>query len=404
MYPRTLCSAIALACAAPAAMADSGVTIYGVADVGVLSISDTSVSPAGYVPNSTKGGSIVKMQDGGIGQSYLGFRGTEDLGGGLSAFVQLQGNVNFTNGNVGGPNSSGSVSFFNQFSELGLSGAYGRLTLGRQVSPMYYAMASTDAREARYFGSVLTGLVGLNSASGAFIGNNSNPAFGTVYNDNAIVYATPAWNGLTANVEYALGNSAGGGNANLQDALTLQYKGEHLKLSALYYNGYGNNVPAATTLYTAALGSAGATAALAHAGLTPTANTNRLTSVGAMYSWNTVVVSGSYFEARNPANALVRGGSGSLDMWTLAANWHPVPLVMLSAGYYKITDKTFSGNSASQFAVGADYVFSKQTLFYVEAASVTNSGANMNLSPVYGNAVTANTGAHAVMAGMRHNF
>ena len=46
---------------------------------------------------------------------------------------------------------------------------------------------STDARQARYFGSVLTALVGLNSASGAFIGNNSNAAFGSIYNDNALV-------------------------------------------------------------------------------------------------------------------------------------------------------------------------------------------------------------------------
>ena len=387
------------------AMAQSSVTVYGVLDAGVLALSNLSASPAGYIPSAVSKGSVIKLQGGGIGQSNLGFRGSEDLGGGLHALFRLQGNLDIPTGNVGGPNSSSGTSVFNQVSVVGLSGNFGEVQAGRQVSPVYYAMASTDAREARYFGSALTALVGLNSASGAFIGNNSNPSFGTVYNDNAVVYTTPSWNGLTGNLEYAFGGVAGSLKANSQDAATLQYVNAGLKLSALYYTGYGNNLPAATTLYTAATGSATTAATLlSNAGLTQTARTNQLSSVGALYAWDKFSVSSTYFVARNPANVVLKGGSGSLNSWSLAGSWQVSPGVKLTTGYYRINDKTNAGNNATQFALGADYVLSKRTFLYVELASVTNHGNNMNLSPVYGNAVAANTNNHAEMIGVRHNF
>ena len=405
MRPNKLSPAVLALCASAAALAQSGPTVYGTVDAGVLAVSNVSGSPAGYLPSAVNAGSVVKLADGGIGQSNFGFKGREDLGGGLGALYQLQGNINSGNGNVGGPNSSSGTSFFNQIAMVGLSGSLGQLTAGRVVSPMYFAMASTDVRQGRYFGSSLTALVGVNSASNAFIGNNSNPSFGTVYNDNALVYTSPKWNGLTANLEYALGGVAGSNTANAQQAATLQYDANGLKLSALYYAGYGNNLPAATTLYTAATGSATTAAALlTKAGLTQTAKTNQLTSVGALYAWDKFSVSASYFQARNPANVVLKGGSGSLNMWSLGAGWKLLPTLNLTSGYYHITDNTNAGNNASQFALGLDYLLSKRTTLYAEFGSVTNHGANMNMSPMYGNPVAANAGVHAEMIGMRHSF
>ena len=69
-----------------------------------------------------------------------------------------------------------------------------------------------------------------------------------------------------------------------------------------------------------------------------------------------------------------------------------------------MNDKTNSGNYASQFALGADYALSKRTFLYAEMATVTNHGKNMNLSPIYGNAVVANANNHAEMIGLRHSF
>ena len=404
MHFKPLAFACAAALGSPA-FAQSSATIYGVLDGGMLTINNASASPLGYVPSTAKGGSTTQFKDGGIGGSFWGIRGREDLGGGLAALFQLQGNVNVKDGTTGGPNSSATTSFFNQFSTVGLSGPFGEVKFGRQVSPMYYAMAATDARGARYFGSVLTGLVALNSASGAWAGNNSNPAFGTIYNDNAIVYSTPAWNGLTASLEYALGNTAGSSKANSQQAATLIYGRGGLKLSALYYNGYGNNLGTATAIASAVAGSAAAgAAAAAAAGFSPTANTNRLTSVGALYTTGPWTVSASYLQARNPAHAILRGGSARLDLWSVGAGWKIAPAVNVTAGYYAIKDKTNAGNKATQFAVGAEYSLSRRTMVYAEAASVTNHGANMNFSPVYATPVVANANVHAFMAGLRHSF
>jgi len=399
---------LALACAAALcapAFAQSSVSVYGVLDTGVLSTNNVSTSPLGYVPvvSPTVGGS-TQLKDGGIGGSYWGIRGNEDLGGGLKAIYQLQGNITVPSGALGGPNSASTTVTFNQFATIGLQGTWGEVKFGRQVSPMYYAMAATDARSARYFGSVLTGLVGVNSASKAWLGNNSNVAFGTIYNDNAIVYNSPNWNGVTAALEYALGNTANSQRANVQESATLMYDANGLKLSALYYNGYGNNLANATTLYTAALGAAAAPAAIAAAGFSPTANTNRLTGLGALYTWNQFTVAGQLLQARNPAHAIMPGGSAALDMWDIGFGWKFAPNVNFTTGYYKIKDKTNVGNTASQFAAGIEYSFSRRTMVYAQFAAVTNHGANMNLGPVYATVPVANNNVHATMIGVRHNF
>jgi predicted porin len=231
------------------------------------------------------------------------------------------------------------------------------------------------------------------------------PGLGTVYNDNAIVYNAPVWNGLSLSAEYAFGDTPGSAKANSQQALAAIYANGGLRLSALWYNGYGNNLDTATALFSAATGSAAAgAAAAAAAGFSPTANTNRLTSVGALYTLGAWTASASYFQARNPAHAVMRNGSDSLDLWSVAGGWKATPAVNVTAGYYRIKDKRNAGNHASQFALGAEYALSRRTLLYLQGASVRNAGANMNLSPVYATRVPANTDVRAFMGGLRHSF
>lgn len=383
-------------------LAQSSVTLYGTLDSGVLSMSNYSAG-TGYLPTTAHHGSAVKAKDGGLGASNWGLRGTEDLGGGLRANFQLQGNLNTTNGGTGGANASSSTSFFNQLSVVGLSGSFGEVKLGRQFSPAAYAMQYTDARGLRYFGSALTALVGMNTASKAWIGNNSNVAFGTIYNENAIVYTTPNWNGLKLDFAYAFGE--GGGKANSQQSVTALYHSGGLKLSAIYYNGYGNNQANAAAIYGAALGNADAGAAAARAaGFSSTANTNRLYSLGAQYSSGPYTISGQYYAARNPSHVVMPGGSDSLDMWNFGLGWRPVPYLNFSTAYYYVKDNKNSGHKASQFVLGAEYLLSKRTSAYLQGAYVSNDGANMALSPMYASPVAAGKNVHAVMVGLRHSF
>ncbi len=404
---KNLSKALALgaACAAGSVCAQSSVTLYGTADAGVLSISNTAMGAPGYIPAPGASGRKTMYKDGGIGASNWGLRGREDLGGGYRANFQFQGNINTSSGGAGGPNSSSGQSLFNQVAMVGFSGPFGEIKLGRQIAPMIFAMAHTDVRGVRYFGSALTGLVGMNSASGAFIGNNSNAAFGAVYNDNAIVYTSPAWNNFTLHLGYAAGEPGGFSKTNSQQTAALLYANGGLRLSAFYYNGYGNNLPAASALYGAKLGSpAAGSAAAADAGFSPTANTNRLASVGALYKWDTFTLSGAYYRARNPARAVMPGGAASVSMVALGAGWQMQPNINLTAGYYRIKDHTNDGHNASQWAASVDYSLSKRTTLYAQAASTRNQGANMNLSPVYATPVGAGRNVNAWMVGLRHTF
>ena len=79
--------ALAVLAAAGAAMAQSSVTLYGIADVWVGSIKD-----------GVGASSLTEVGSGGFNTSRLGVQGSEDLGGGLSAVFKLEGNLGIDTG------------------------------------------------------------------------------------------------------------------------------------------------------------------------------------------------------------------------------------------------------------------------------------------------------------------
>jgi predicted porin len=109
----------ALAC--QCANAQSSVTLYGVVDESIR-----------YMTNADKAGDArVSLGNGGITQSRWGLKGTEDLGGGLSAFFKLENRFNINSGQ-----SDPTLPFFNE-AEVGLrSATYGQVIAGRQYNVM----------------------------------------------------------------------------------------------------------------------------------------------------------------------------------------------------------------------------------------------------------------------------
>ena len=102
---------LAVLAASGAAMAQSSVTLYGRADVGVGS-------------EKVDGVSSTKMINGGLTTSRWGLRGSEDLGGGLKAQFKFEQRLDLSTGEVQSPSFKGEAS-------LGLSGGFGAMTLGR---------------------------------------------------------------------------------------------------------------------------------------------------------------------------------------------------------------------------------------------------------------------------------
>ena len=382
----------------------NNITIYGALDGGVLS---SSTSATIYAPALIAGtadkGKFTGFKDGGIGGSNVGIKGERNMGNGNKAYFQLQGNLKLNDGATGGANSAGTTTNFNQMAFVGLSGKAGDLKLGRQVAPMYFAMASTDARGARYFGSTLTTLVGMNSATNAWNGAGG-AMFGNVYNDNSITYTAPKLGDTTITLQHVFGSTNGDIGANSQDSVTAMYSNGGLRLSGVYYSGKGNGYSFATTA--AASGGLGYTAANAGSnGFTNNANTNRLTSLGALYTTGPWTMSAAVFDGKNPDGTnTVSGGSTHMTANALGVTYKLNPEISLSGGYYSLKDKTNDGNKANQTAVSVDYTLFKDTIVYVQAASTSNTGSNMNLSPVFGTPVVAGVSNTATMFGMRYTF
>jgi len=126
--------ALAVLAAAGAASAQSSVTLFGIVDAGVSYV-DTKTDLAG-------GGSSKQKQYGlsnsGYNSSRIGFRGTEDLGGGLAAGFWLEAPLGNDSGNI----SSGN--FFNRRSTVSLSGGFGEIRLGRDFTPTFWNDTTFD--------------------------------------------------------------------------------------------------------------------------------------------------------------------------------------------------------------------------------------------------------------------
>ena len=117
MNKKLIALAVVGACVAPEAMAQTAnpVTLYG----RVYATFESVEAKGGAAPVSRR--NRVADQ-----ASYLGVRGTEDLGGGLKAFFQLE--TGFPPDNTG--------TFANRNSAIGLQGGFGSILLGRWDSPM----------------------------------------------------------------------------------------------------------------------------------------------------------------------------------------------------------------------------------------------------------------------------
>lgn len=340
MNAKSIAAAALAVAQAGLAHAQSSVTLYGALDAGVLW---QNTSAASFSPTAPNTGAVVRFKDGGVYSSLWGIKGTEDLGGGYRVNFRLQGAFDGGTGKFGLSDAPGAVAAFNQIATLGVSGPFGTFNAGRQIVPMIYAMADTDVRAARFFGSVLTAWLGLNTAAG-WPGNSTNAPIGALYDSDALVYQSPAFGGASLALEYAPGGVPGGVQRGARASIVLKYASNALNLAAVYYNGHDTN-PAP-----------GASAT----GL----DNNRFVYVGAQYKLKDVAVSASYGNGRNPA----RGDRVNLDMFAFGLGYRVSPFFRVSSGVYYLKDRNRSANRSTSIVLGADYELSKHTTLYAQGA------------------------------------
>ncbi|TDY23103.1 putative porin [Paraburkholderia sp. BL6665CI2N2] len=357
------------------AHAQSSVTLYGSVDGGLLY---QSTSAASFSPTAKDLGKIYRYKDAGIYSSFWGLKGVEDIGGGYAVNFRLQGVLDTGTGKLGLSDTAGVPGFFNQIATVGVSGPFGSINAGRQIAPMIYAMAETDVRASQYFGSILSGWLGLNTAAG-WPGTSTNGPIGALYDSNALVYRSPVFHGVSTELEYALGGVAGQPQGNTRESAVLKYSGYGLRLSALYYNGHDTN-PGPTTVPT---------------GL----NNNRYWYLGALYKYEGFSISGSYSNGSNPAHRNLV----DLDLYSFGLGYRFAPDFQITGGLYYIKDKNTSANKSLQIAAGAEYNLSKASVLYAQVGWVNNHG-DMTQTITYGQPAAPGMGTTAAMIGMRHNF
>ena len=166
MQKNHLLLALLAAVGASSAMAQSSVTLYGRVNTTVERQKDGDVTKTGMFDNSSR----------------FGFKGVEDLGGGLKAGFVLESGFDSSNG--AGASSTGGLNFGRQ-SEVNLSGAFGTVRLGNFFPESYFATADYVSMHNHNTGSSSDALY-------------YDPVwFGTLGTANKIAYRTPSFGGLT---------------------------------------------------------------------------------------------------------------------------------------------------------------------------------------------------------------
>ena len=177
-----------------AASAQSSVTLYGKVDLGLV------------LDSGNADGKSVRISSGVTGGSRIGFKGVEDLGGGMKAAFQLETGY-CADSAAGAPNfCTGSNNFMGRQAHGDLTGAFGALSAGRQYSLGFNNLSTIDP-----FGTGFAGQV-----------NNIVDPSGIRLNNSA-TYSTPNMGGFTASAEIAFGEQTGNWEANRETGAGLTY-------------------------------------------------------------------------------------------------------------------------------------------------------------------------------------
>ena len=304
--------ALAVLAASGAAMAQSSVTLYGVADVWVGSVK---------VDNGTTSTSTTSMISGGVSTSRWGMKGAEDLGGGLKAIFQLEQGVTL---------DSGAASNFGRQAYVGFSGDFGAVKLGLISSPFDNVQGASDA----VFDSDLA--PANNPGGGVF--RTSNDYTGKV--GNTIGYESPNMSGFAGQISYSLPEDANGvpAGANAITSLALTYAGGPVAAQFAYQKEDLNN----------------------------TGNDKAYTRLGASYNFGVATAKVSYGSVNHTAATV----DGKTTEWQLGADFPVSATTTLSASYASSTDNAASAAAGvgevkrSGFGVAAAYGLSKRTTVY----------------------------------------
>lgn len=313
-----------------AAMAQSSVTVYGRLDTSIGSAKEGDVGSAAAQR-------VNKMFANNMTTSRIGFRGTEDLGGGLTALFVVE--TGFA------PDAPAATFLGDRAAVVGLSGGFGTVKLGRHdtsFDDIRDLMVSSNLWDS---GSLATTETIVSTGANAVNGVGGLADYGDRGN-NQIRYESPNFGGFTFGVSKAFDETAN--VSNDITAYNVRYKAGALDIGAAYQKNAMTppNVDAAK-----------------HYILTKDI---KFSTLAAAYDFGSFRVSGGWNQAKqtnvvNPvkANTYTVGVNMPVDAWDFSLGY--------STAKAKQAGATFEKGSA--FSLGSTYAFSKRTKAY---AAMTN--------------------------------
>jgi predicted porin len=432
---KSLFALAAVTAFAGAAQAQSSVTVYGILDVGYI----------GGNERVATGSAVTKQNVGTFGQSAqstsrLGFRGTEDLGGGMSAFFNLEVAVtpNSAASSLAGSGTANRAGF------VGLAQkGVGRVAVGLQNTVVTDAIGPTlTGQFNNIVGSMLfpgnsnLGPSGIRSSTGDVSYVNTNSANGnteafTFRTSNTLKLQTERMAGIQLGAMYVMNNQtttqgaagtnrsgySGGKNDQSGWGLGANYQFKKLIVTAAYQSltasdpyavvitstaaSQNTTTFAVTPAVTAGQRTAGGEAAFTSVGTGSNVKDNQA-YVGATYDFGilkayagwidrkvTSQISSNFYAKRTAQEIGVRG------------NWTPKIESWASIGNGRIT--TFGNGSPTAnligWQVGTNYILSKRTNLY----AIYGENGTSNVSTVRGaNPQSFNSNNYAL--GVRHTF
>jgi len=311
MQKKLIALAVAGAMTAPLA-AQAETTIYGKMHVSIDSITNDNSAL------DTDSSLAVSSN-----ASRLGFKGSEELGGGLKAIWQSESAIDLAN--KGGNTLSGRNSY------LGLQGGFGKVLAGRHDTPY-----KTVGRKVELFGDSVGDFRSVTNA-GVDIGNDART-------DNTIAYITPNMGGLSAAVAYVtdVSNPANDNTDNSAMSASLNYDNGPL-FAAFGYQSIGSD------------------------NFGPNAESQNAMRLVGSFKMATMKFNAMYFDETgndgvdtdNDRTGFLLGGAFGMGNNTFKAQ-------------YLTVDGEADNSGADKLSVGFDHAMSKSTSVYAAYATVTN--------------------------------
>ena len=413
MNKKLLALAIAGAFAAPVAMADNtNVTIFGKiqAEFGSMNNGDANGPGSATGGTSSHRKAFVNSSQ----NTELGFKGTEDLGNGLSAIWQVATDVV-----LDGATTSG----FNRNTFVGVeSKTMGRFIMGKHDSPYKLSTLPLDQ-----FTGTIADYNTLMGSNGFTVGSSTTAASLTTFDarpGNLLMYSSPNFNGFDVKGAWSATNEA----IVSPNTGSTTNKGDFWSMSGNYANGpiFATIAHEVQKAARSNIGSAGATAV--GYGASDSAVKGKATKLGFGYNFGSTKVGLIWERIKDNASNGVKastyssfGNTNSRDRkaWYLGAA-HNMGKVTLKGAYNKMGDMDgLSESGAKQWTVGADYALSKRTSVYALYTKMSNEqnaayslgqGGTSMATNVMGNAGTgvaeSRGGADpkAFAVGMVHTF